>query len=61
MINIFEVFLPQLLAYPNVGDPLNAEAAHLMQGEPTLYEAKVRGKPYAALSRFQSLLFLPSL
>jgi len=42
MINIFEVFLPQLLAYPNVGDPLNAEAAHLMQGEPTLYEAKVR-------------------
>jgi ubiquitin-conjugating enzyme E2 H len=42
MANIFEVFLPQLLAYPNVGDPLNAEAAHLMQGEPTLYEAKVK-------------------
>ncbi|KIM29527.1 hypothetical protein M408DRAFT_328773 [Serendipita vermifera MAFF 305830] len=42
MINIFEVFLPQLLAYPNVSDPLNAEAAHLMQGEPALYEAKVK-------------------
>ena len=59
MINIFEVFLPQLLAYPNVGDPLNAEAAHLMQGEPTLYEAKVRGKPYT-LPRPQSLPFSPS-
>jgi ubiquitin-protein ligase len=43
MINIFEVFLPQLLAYPNVQDPLNAEAAHLMQREPKAYEAKVKG------------------
>jgi ubiquitin-protein ligase len=44
MINIFEVFLPQLLAYPNVQDPLNAEAAHLMQREPKAYEAKVKGR-----------------
>lgn len=50
MINIFEVFLPQLLAYPNVLDPLNAEAAHMMQREPKAYEAKVKGKRAAVMS-----------
>ncbi|KAJ3170910.1 Ubiquitin-conjugating enzyme E2 8 [Irineochytrium annulatum] len=42
MINIFEVFLPQLLRYPNPTDPLNGEAAALLMREPTLYEAKVK-------------------
>ena len=43
MINIFEVFLPQLLRYPNPTDPLNGEAAALLMREPKTYEAKVKG------------------
>jgi ubiquitin-conjugating enzyme E2 H len=43
MINIFEVFLPQLLRYPNPTDPLNGEAAALLMREPTKYEIKVKG------------------
>jgi ubiquitin-conjugating enzyme E2 H len=46
MINIFEVFLPQLLRYPNPTDPLNGEAAALLMREPKQYEAKVKGKPH---------------
>jgi len=42
MINIFEVFLPQLLRYPNPADPLNGDAAVLLIREPRTYEAKVR-------------------
>ncbi|KAL2217435.1 ubiquitin-conjugating enzyme type E2 [Thermoascus aurantiacus ATCC 26904] len=42
MINIFEVFLPQLLRYPNPSDPLNGEAAAMLMREPKSYEAKVR-------------------
>ncbi|KAI9145065.1 ubiquitin-conjugating enzyme/RWD-like protein, partial [Paraphysoderma sedebokerense] len=42
MINIFEVFLPQLLRYPNPTDPLNGEAAALLMREPTTYEVKVK-------------------
>ena len=44
MINIFEVFLPQLLRYPNPTDPLNGEAAALLMREPKSYEVKVKGK-----------------
>ena len=43
MVNIFEVFLPQLLRYPNPSDPLNGEAAALLMREPKQYDARVRG------------------
>jgi ubiquitin-conjugating enzyme E2 H len=49
MINIFEVFLPQLLRYPNPTDPLNGEAAALMMREPKSYEAKVKGASHVYL------------
>ncbi|KIX05777.1 ubiquitin-conjugating enzyme E2 8 [Rhinocladiella mackenziei CBS 650.93] len=42
MINIFEVFLPQLLRYPNPTDPLNGEAAALLMREPRSYDARVK-------------------
>ena len=50
MINIFEVFLPQLLRYPNPSDPLNGEAAALLIREPKTYEAKCRGIPQFHIS-----------
>ena len=43
MINIFEVFLPQLLRYPNPNDPLNGEAAALLMRHPKEYDGKVKG------------------
>jgi len=43
MMNIFEVFLPQLLRYPNAADPLNGDAAALQMRDPAAYEAKVKG------------------
>lgn len=46
LINVFEVFLPQLLRYPNPSDPLNGEAAALMMRDPRSYEAKVKGSCY---------------
>ena len=49
MINIFEVFLPQLLRYPNPTDPLNGEAAAFLMREPKSYDAKVKGKHSPAL------------
>ncbi|CDF36546.1 Ubiquitin-conjugating enzyme, E2 [Chondrus crispus] len=42
LTNIFEVFLPQLLTYPNPTDPLNGEAAALQMREPDRYKQKVR-------------------
>jgi hypothetical protein len=41
---VFEVFLPQLLLYPNPTDPLNGEAAALMMRDREHYEQKVRGR-----------------
>ena len=42
LINIFEVFLPQLLAYPNPASPLNGEAASLMVRNMNKYEREVK-------------------
>ena len=48
MLNIFEVFLPQLLRYPNPTDPLNGEAAALMMRDTKGYDAKVKGESASA-------------
>ena len=42
LINVFDVFLPQLLLYPNPSDPLDGEAAALLMKEPEAYNAKVK-------------------
>ncbi|XP_044465275.1 ubiquitin-conjugating enzyme E2 4-like [Mangifera indica] len=42
LLNIFEVFLPQLLLYPNPSDPLNGEAASLMMKDQKQYEQRVK-------------------
>lgn len=42
LVNIFDTFLPQLLTYPNPADPLNIDAANLMNSNLTEYEKKVK-------------------
>ena len=42
LLNIVDVFLPQLLLYPNPQDPLNSEAASLLLKRPNLYAKRVR-------------------
>jgi ubiquitin-conjugating enzyme E2 H len=42
LVNIFEVFLPQLLRYPNAADPLNSDAASLLLDSEENYNCKVR-------------------
>ncbi|KAL9239586.1 hypothetical protein vseg_013895 [Gypsophila vaccaria] len=42
LLNVFEVFLPQLLLYPNPSDPLNGDAASLMLKDKQQYDQKVK-------------------
>lgn len=44
LYNIFEVFIPQLLLYPNPSDPLNGEAAALMMQDKDKYHDTVVAK-----------------
>ncbi len=50
LVNIFEVFLPQLLLYPNPADPLNGEAAALLMQDKKTYSDRVQEyvKKYAS-------------
>ena len=41
LCNIFNIFLPQLLAYPNSSDPLNGDAASLQIQDQKLYEQRI--------------------
>ncbi|XP_057805719.1 ubiquitin-conjugating enzyme E2 5-like isoform X2 [Salvia miltiorrhiza] len=50
LVNVFEVFLPQLLLYPNPSDPLNGEAAALMLRDRPAYEQRVKGNQSFFLS-----------
>ena len=42
LVNVFSVFLPQLLLYPNPADPLNRQAAQLLMKDPTAYQSRVK-------------------
>lgn len=42
LVNVFEIFLPQLLLYPNASHPLNSNAGFLMMRDKQQYEQKVK-------------------
>lgn len=42
LLNVFEVFLPQLLLYPNPSDPLNGAAAAMHMRDPDGYKITVK-------------------
>ena len=55
LVNVFEVFLPQLLLYPNPSDPLNGEAAALMMRDRVAYEQRVKGISRCAIVSWPAL------
>ncbi|TBU10430.1 ubiquitin-conjugating enzyme, partial [Hamiltosporidium tvaerminnensis] len=42
LLNVVEIFLPQLLSYPNALDPLNSEAANMYINDKPKYEKVVK-------------------
>ncbi|CAL9758343.1 unnamed protein product [Musa acuminata subsp. burmannicoides] len=60
LVNVFEVFLPQLLLYPNPSDPLNGEAAALMMRDRPAYEQKVKALNENHLKEFDYILYASS-
>jgi ubiquitin-conjugating enzyme E2 H len=42
LVNVFQMFLPQLLTYPNMSDPLNSQAASTWMKDRSQYEEKVK-------------------
>ena len=42
LVNVFSVFLPQLLLYPNPADPLNGHAAALLIKDKAAYDSRVK-------------------
>ena len=58
LINVLEVFLPQLLTYPNPADPLNGEAAAMLIRDPQGYQTRVKGKaPRTSPARAPHVIF----
>ncbi|GJR56304.1 FAD/NAD(P)-binding oxidoreductase family protein [Tanacetum coccineum] len=58
LLNVFEVFLPQLLLYPNPSDPLNNSAASLKIKDKEQYEKKVKGSKEMIRSHNQQLEYI---
>eukprot|EP01071_Lankesteria_metandrocarpae_P007942 Lankesteria_metandrocarpae@DN4825_c0_g1_i3.p1 len=56
LVNVFEIFLPQLLTYPNASDPLNEEAAVLLMRDKLKYYDRVKEyvKQYARTISFHN-------
>jgi hypothetical protein len=44
LLNVFEVFLPQLLLYPNPSHPFNGDAGALLMKDRKQYDQKVKGE-----------------
>lgn len=55
--NVFDVFLPQLLMYPNPSDPLNGEAAHLMMTNKDKFDETVSRKLLKYFKAFKPQTF----
>lgn len=54
LVNVFDVFLPQLLTYPNPSDPLNADAAGILMKDRHAYDARVRQSVAESVRRHEA-------